>query len=164
MTELPIIDRACSHSSSIAFRTGTTTHTYQDILDRSEVLASAVIDEVSDLKESRVALLLPGGFEYVAAQWAIWRAGGVKLPICLSATGPEWEYVLTDSGVSIVMADAAMAPKIAPLCQRLGVRLVDIDAITSAPAKTLPEIAPERNAMILYTSGTTSKPKGVFVQ
>jgi malonyl-CoA/methylmalonyl-CoA synthetase len=60
-----------------------------------------------------------------------------------------------------VLADAAMAAKIAPLCQRLRVRLVDIDAITAAPPKALPDIAPERRAMILYTSGTTSKPKGV---
>jgi malonyl-CoA/methylmalonyl-CoA synthetase len=60
-----------------------------------------------------------------------------------------------------VLADAAMAAKIAPLCARLGVRLMNGDAIGSAPAKTLPDVAPERRAMILYTSGTTSKPKGV---
>lgn len=161
MNELPLITRAHAHSASIAFRSGTTTHTYQDILDRSAVLASALLGEADDLKESRVALLLPGGFEYVAAQWAIWRAGGIKLPICLSATEPEWEYAVTDSGVSIVMADAAMAPKIAPLCQRLGVRLMDIATITEAPSKTLPDISTDRRAMILYTSGTTSKPKGV---
>ena len=161
MSELPIIARACLHSASIAFRTGTGTHTYQDILDRSAILAAALLGDADDLKESRVALLVPAGFEYVASQWAIWRAGGIKVPICLSATEPEWEYALTDSGASAVMADAAMGAKIAPLCNRLGVRLVNINAITAVPAKTLPDITPERNAMILYTSGTTSKPKGV---
>jgi malonyl-CoA/methylmalonyl-CoA synthetase len=161
MPELPIIARACSHSASIAFRTGTGTHTYQDILDRSAILAAALLGDADDMKESRVALLVPAGFEYAATQWAIWRAGGIKVPICLSATEPEWEYALTDSGASAVMADAAMSAKIAPLCNRLGVRLVDIDTITAVPAKTLPDITPERNAMILYTSGTTSKPKGV---
>jgi len=161
MSDLPIIARARAHPAAIAFRTGAVTHTYQDILDRSAVLASSLLGDTDDLKEVRVALLLPGGFEYVAAQWAIWRAGGIKLPICLSATEPEWEYALTDSSVSIVMADAAMAAKIAPLCQRLGVRLMDISAITTAPDKALPKVSPERRAMILYTSGTTSKPKGV---
>ena len=161
MSELPIIARACSHSASIAFRTGTGTHTYQDILDRSAILAAALLGDADDMKESRVALLVPAGFEYAATQWAIWRAGGIKVPICLSATEPEWEYALTDSGASAVMADAAMGAKIAPLCNRLGVRLVNINAITAVPAKTLPDITPERNAMILYTSGTTSKPKGV---
>ena len=101
------------------------------------------------------------GFEYAAAQWAIWRAGGIKVPICLSATIPEWEYALTDSDAGILMSDTAMAAKISPLCERLGVRLVNIESVTSAPAKPLPDISPERRAMILYTSGTTSKPKGV---
>ena len=161
MFELPLIARARSHSDRIAFRTATTSHTFQNLLDRSAILASALLGDADDLNETRVALLVTPGFDYAAAQWAIWRSGGIKVPICLSATEPEWEYALTDSSAGIVVADAAMAPKIAPLCTRLGVRLFDIDAIKSSPAKTLPDIAPERRAMILYTSGTTSKPKGV---
>ena len=161
MPGLPLIARARAHGASVAFRTGTSTHTYREILDRSAALASALLGDADDLQEARVALLVTPGFAYVAAQWAIWRAGGIKVPLCLSATEPEWEYALMDSGASIAMADATMAVKIAPLCARLGVRLLDIDAIATAPAKTQPEISPERKAMILYTSGTTSKPKGV---
>jgi len=61
----------------------------------------------------------------------------------------------------VVMADAAMAAKIRPLCERLGVRVMDVSEIRSEQVKALPEISPDRRAMILYTSGTTSKPKGV---
>jgi len=161
MKDLPLIARACSHSASIAFRAASRTHTYQDLLDRSAVLAAALLGEADDLKGTRVALLAPAGFGYVAGQWAIWRAGGIKVPLCLSATESEWEYALTDSGATVVMADLAMGARIAPLCERLGVRLVDMGAVASVPAKKLPDITPERNAMILYTSGTTSKPKGV---
>lgn len=161
MPDLPLIACAHSHRDSVAFRTATSTHTYQHLLERSATLAVALLGDADDLSEARVALLVAPGAEYVAAQWAIWRAGGIKVPICLSATEPEWEYALADSDTGIVMADAAMAAKIAPLCQMLRVRLVDIDAITPAPPKNLPDIAPERRAMILYTSGTTSKPKGV---
>ena len=161
MTELPLIARARAHASSVAFQAKAGSHTYQGLLDRSAQLATALLGDVDDLQEARAALLVPAGFDYVAAQWGIWRAGGIKVPICLSATEPEWEYSLSDSGASIVVADAAMAPKIAPLCQRLGVRLLNLDSVTGAPAKKLPEISTARRAMILYTSGTTSKPKGV---
>ena len=160
MPNLPFIARARSHSSHVAFRSNSGTHTYQQLIDDSARIASALLKDAEDLKEARVALLVTPGAEYVAAQWGIWRAGGIKLPICLSATEPEWEYALTDSQVSTVLADAANAGKIAPLCERLGVRLMVVEEVMG-DLKTLPEIDVNRRAMILYTSGTTSKPKGV---
>jgi malonyl-CoA/methylmalonyl-CoA synthetase len=161
MPELPIVARARLHAGSVAFRTATTAHTYQDLLDRSATLAAALLGEENDLNETRVALLVSPGVDYAAAQWAIWRTGGIKVPLCLSATIPEWEYALTDSGAGILMADPTMAAKISPLCERLGVRWIDVDSVASAPASPLPEITTGRRAMILYTSGTTSRPKGV---
>ena len=160
MPDLPLIACARAHASSVAFRSPQGTTTYQDLLDRSAALATTLLAGVDDLKEARVALLAPAGASYVAAQWGLWRAGAVKVPICLTATEPEWEYSLTDSGAAAVMADAASAKKIAPLCARLGLRVIDIDA-PAGPASKLPELTPARRAMILYTSGTTSKPKGV---
>ena len=161
MPELPIVTRARSHAASVAFRTATTEYTYQDLLDRSATLAAALLGGENDLNETRVALLVSPGVDYVAAQWAIWQAGGIVVPLCLSATIPEWEYALTDSGAIILMADTAMAARISPLCERLGVRWVDVGSVAAASAKPLPEISTGRRAMILYTSGTTSRPKGV---
>jgi malonyl-CoA/methylmalonyl-CoA synthetase len=161
MPELPFLARARSHNDNIAFRTPSRTHSYQDLIDRSAIVASALLVDDDDLNQARVALLVAPGFEYTAAQWAIWRAGGIKVPICLSATEPEWEYALTDSQASIVLADAANTPKIAPLCARLGVRLVNVNELSGDATRALPDIDVNRRAMVLYTSGTTSKPKGV---
>ncbi len=161
MPDLPFLSRARSHSDHIAFRTATASHTYQDILDRSALIASTLLTEVDDLKEDRVAVLVTPGFDYTSAQWGIWRAGGIKVPICLSATESEWEYALSDSQASTVITDVANMAKIAPLCARLGLRLVNVNDCGGVTLKPLPEIDVHRRAMILYTSGTTSKPKGV---
>lgn len=161
MDELPLIARARLHGTSVAVRSGTSEQTYQDLLDRSETLACALLADRDDLQESRIALLVPAGFEYVAAQWAVWRAGGIKVPLCLSATEPEWEYALTDSGATVVITTVALIDKVAPLCRKLKLRTLIIDSTVPAPQKALPIIDRERRAMILYTSGTTSTPKGV---
>ncbi|MCB1278678.1 acyl-CoA synthetase [Prosthecobacter sp.] len=161
MPDLPFIARARSFADRIAFRTPEVSHTYQQLLDRSSQIAVELLQDQSELQEARVALLVAPGFEYTASQWAIWRAGGMKLPICLSATESEWEYALTDSQVGVVIADASNAPKIASLCQKIGVRLVNVSGINGNAVKALPDIDVNRRAMILYTSGTTSKPKGV---
>lgn len=161
MSDLPFLARARSFAARTAFRSPQASHTYRQILDRSALIAAELLQDQSDLQEARVALLVAPGFDYTSAQWAIWRAGGIKVPICLSATEPEWEYALTDSQAAIVIADAANAPKIAPLCAKLGVRLVNASDISGDAVKPLPDIGVNRRAMILYTSGTTSKPKGV---
>jgi malonyl-CoA/methylmalonyl-CoA synthetase len=161
MPDVAFLARAHLFADRIAFCTPDASHTYQELLDRSAEIAVELLQDQIDLQEARVALLVSPGFEYTASQWAIWRAGGIKLPICLSATEPEWEYVLSDSQVSTVIADTANALKIAPLCERLGVRLMNVSDIHVDALKDLPDIDVNRRAMILYTSGTTNKPKGV---
>ena len=160
MMELPLISRARVHASRIAYQDAQSSTTYAELLSRSAQIASGLLGARADLAEARVALLVAPGALYTAAQWGIWRAGGIKLPICLSATEAEWEYALSDAEVSTVLADAANAPRIAGLCSRMGIAL-RVAEEPAADAKAMPEIGLERRAMILHTSGTTSKPKGV---
>jgi malonyl-CoA/methylmalonyl-CoA synthetase len=133
------------------------------LLDRSAVLASALLADSDDLREARIAYLVPAGFDYASVQWAIWRAGGVAVPLSLSATEPELEYTLTDSEANCVVVQAATVEKINGLCERLGLRVLVVDEVGAVDpaAVSFPVVTPDRRAMILYTSGTTSKPKGV---
>lgn len=161
MEELPLISRAREHADRIAIATGQIKYSYTDLLSRSEDVATKLLNGEDDLQEARVALLIPTGIHYTAVQWGIWRAGGVAMPLCLSATEPEWEYALTDSDSGIVVCTGEHADKIRPLCERLDRRIVILESVSTHPSVELPEIATDRRAMILYTSGTTSKPKGV---
>ena len=162
MSDLPVLARARSHAERIAFHTVGATHTYQHLLDRSAAIAFALLDGADDLREARIAVLVTPGPDYTSAQWAVWRAGGIMLPLSASAAEREWEHALTDAQVSVVIADAAHAAKLAPLCDRRGVRLMNVQDI-GAPARTsFPAVDVTRGAMILYTSGTTSTPKGVL--
>ena len=69
---------------------------------------------------------------------------------------------LTDSQCSrVVVATRKFADKVASLCRRLDLRLLSVDDIGGASAAACRRSTHSRRAMILYTSGTTSKPKGV---
>ncbi len=163
MKELQLVARARSHGSAVAIRSEAEEWSYDELLDRSADFASALLADADDLSETRIAYLVPAGFDYVSVQWAIWRAGGVAVPLSLSATEPELEYALTDSRSGCVVVAADFAGKVSGLCKRLSLRQLIIDQVarSSDEVMSLPVVTNHRRAMILYTSGTTSKPKGV---
>jgi malonyl-CoA/methylmalonyl-CoA synthetase len=161
MSQLPLIDRALAHPDRIAIRTATASCTYAELVQRSQLLAATLLYGESDLDASPVAYLVPPGPDYVAAQWGIWRAGGIAVPLGLSATACELEYALTDSEASTVVVTAELADHVANVAEKHGLRIVQLNDLAEQPECELPTIALDRPAMILYTSGTTSKPKGV---
>ena len=158
----PLVDNARRIPDSIAIIADDQSYTYQQLLDSSGAFAARLLDNAPDLNETRVAFMVAPGFNYVRVQWGIWRAGGVAVPLALSYPLPSLRYVIEDTGARIIVADQTYASLLAPLAAENGCRLLvpdDSDGLSAAPV--LPELAGNRRAMILYTSGTTNLPKGV---
>jgi malonyl-CoA/methylmalonyl-CoA synthetase len=161
VSNIPLIARAEEHGDRVAIIAPEGTFTYNQLLSDSNAVASCLLDGSADLNEARVAFLTQPGYQYAATQWGIWRAGGVTVPIATSHPRPEIEYVLEDSGATIVIADAAYEEKLRPIAEDMGLRFLLTSDLLAASPGLLPGFGPERRAMIIYTSGTTNKPKGV---
>jgi malonyl-CoA/methylmalonyl-CoA synthetase len=158
---IQLIDRAKENENKIAIVATEGAFTYHDLLQISAQIATKLLDNVEDLQEQRVAFLIPSGFQYVATQWGIWRAGGIAVPLCVSHPKPELEYVIADSGASIVIAHPDFEAVLRPIAQARNLRFIITSETLPETVGLLPEIEIARRALILYTSGTTGKPKGV---
>jgi malonyl-CoA/methylmalonyl-CoA synthetase len=160
-TPLPLIARAHGHRGRIAVVDTEGSFTYNELLGASSSVATALLDGRDDLHEKRVAFHVTPGFSWVAVQWGIWRAGGVAVPLPLDSTRPELEYIIDDTGASTLLLDSAAESLLAQLAAARIIRVLTSDQVLTCQPAQLPDVTIERRAMILYTSGTTSRPKGV---
>ena len=157
---LEFVQRAVNHSGRIAFRAGDRSTTYAGLLDRSASIASSLLGAAPDLAEERIAFLVPAGEDYAALQWGIWRAGGVAVPLNRGAAMGELLHVLRTAGVSRVISEAP-GDALLEACAAAGAVISGLPPYSiDVPVRALPEVAAPRRAMIVFTSGTTSKPKG----
>jgi malonyl-CoA/methylmalonyl-CoA synthetase len=168
MEALPFLARASEHPKRIALVERTPpspgaereerTYTYRHLLDESAKVANALLQGRAGLQGARIGLMMAPGFGFVAALWGIWRAGGTAVPLCLSHPAPALARTLSDSGAELSLADEAHAP----LLQGLPAAVLPFHSIESQPAYgAMPDVDPRSPALLFYTSGTTSGPKGV---
>lgn len=157
---IPLVSRSFSFLDSRAIISNGQSYTYKELLNRSEEIASFLLGSKKDLQESRVAFMVTPGFDYVAVQWGIWRAGGIAVPLCITYPEDALHYVVEDTQAIHVIASEVFSEIASAVASRLGTAFSIVNDCKHS-GNFLPDIEAHRRAMILYTSGTTSKPKGV---
>jgi long-chain acyl-CoA synthetase len=145
-------------------------------------VARVLADRFGVAKGDRVAIAMRNFPEWPMVFFGATAIGGVAVPLNAWWTGDELEYGLRDSGASVLFCDAERAARIAPQMGALpDLRHVvvvrpDEEPIPPehhrfeelvglpGPGVTLPDVAlaPEDDATIFYTSGTTGRPKGAL--
>lgn len=118
----------------------------------------------------RVAIWAPNMWEWVVAALGIHRVGGVLVPLNTRYKGPEAAWILERSGAKAVFTvDGFLGLDFRAMLGNFAGPAItfrdDFEAFLSAGSAeqaALPEVRPEDPSDMLFTSGTTGRPKGVL--
>ena len=109
----------------------------------------------------RVALLLGNRIEFVLALFAAARLGAIAVPLSIRSSKPELGYVLEHCEASLVIHETELADRLPALGRRIAID--EFGSLLETPGGEALPVQEEDTAAILYTSGTTGRPKGAML-
>lgn len=154
--------------------------TYQEFGDRADKLSKALLQE--GIQEGdHVAVMLPNTHYMLECFYGICQLGAAMVPLNYRLNAEDLEYIIGHSDAKILIADEEFTGPIEEIVDKLSLEKMIIVAVDGqdtsltgvdyeyfleqAPDTPLPEMKIDENQLLTlnYTSGTTSKPKGVML-
>ena len=169
--------QAAVYPAKIAYSDAARSITYA-ALDRDVANLATNLKAMGLAEKASVAIWLPNSVDWVVACFAILRAGGVVVPISYDSAEGEAAYRLEDAACAITISKTEKLPVLEDIARREGLsfRVIVTDpdgeadrlglaALCASPAAGV-DLVPddiEGTGYIVYTSGTTGRPKGVML-
>lgn len=163
---------ATAHSGKTAVHWGEADFTYDHIRAQADAVTRELQQKHGIRPGDRVGIWLRNRPEFISALFGALGAGAVVVPINNFLKGPEVAYLVSDSGVRVVITEEELqagAGEVQRACPDLAWMSVEtVPALGSVAAGEGPGVPPsdrkeEDLAVLIYTSGTTGKPKGAML-
>jgi fatty-acyl-CoA synthase len=152
--------------------------TYEQLWEKRNRCANYLL-ELQVKPGDRVGILLFNSLDYICLYFAITRIGAIAVRLNFRLASPELEYIIKDSGTNVLCFDTKLADRLDPIRSRLAVSAyvafgdgsggtpdwaVSSEVMEAASAAEITVRKPDADdpLMLMYTSGTTGKPKGVL--
>ncbi|MEN3381890.1 MAG: fatty-acyl-CoA synthase, partial [Hyphomicrobiales bacterium] len=149
------------------------TLTYAALAERIAAAARALKSQLGIGRGDRVAILSLNHPDYLVLLYACARLGAMLVPLNWRLAVPEQVFILSDASVKVLVVEKGFAAVIAPLKAALpDVRIVGLDFAPSFDDLLAsgngdgrnPHVDPSAPLLIVYTSGTTGRPKGAVLR
>ena len=143
--------------------------TYGELLRSASAIAGRIQSDPAYERNGRVAFLARPGFEYVCTLLGVWKAGGVAVPLCVTHPDDELRYAITEADACMVVASGGdLSERARNVSEARACFAVEELATANAYPDTggacrHVETDLADPALIIFTSGTTGRPKGVVL-